>query len=256
MPLPSWLKNAIVAGSGDETPPVEEQTAQPQRKVVPPVTPKKITIKPVIISTGDKMINSGAYVAERTDDDGEVGLDESYINHLSEFMEKNNQPGPDYLEFARSLDEMNTEMGDGVTEEKIFQMTYKVGYKQNLPVPKLLETANTYINLFNQHKKEFDGYLDQESQKTVGSRAEENNQLTKANTDAAKKIEELTKQIASLESSVESNNTKIEENNGIIETETNKLTVKKAKFEKAFQFVVGKITDDITKIKQYLSNIK
>lgn len=250
MALPSWLKNAIIQG-GDETTPTEQTTEQPQKKVVTPVTPvkKKITVIPVPATTG-------TYITTETEDDGEVGLDESYINHLSDFMEKNNQQGPDYLEFARSLDEMNTEMGDGVTEEKIFQMTYKVGYKQNLPVPKLLDTANLYINLFNQHKKEFDGYLDQESQKTVGSRVDENNSLTKANSDALKKIEDLKKQITSLETSVDTNNAKIEQNNNVIETETNKLTVKKSKFDKAFQFVVGKITDDIEKIKLYLSNIK
>lgn len=237
-----WLKKALYNGE-NSTSEVEEPTVQkrPATQAPTPTFKKKITpVTPV--------------VTETTNDD--VELDESYINHLSDFMEKNNQPGPDYLEFAHSLDEMNSEMGDGVTEEKIFQMTYKVGYKQNLPIQKLLDTASLYITLFNQHKKEFDDFLDSESQKTVGTKVDENDRLTKSNSDALKKIEDLKKQINSLETNIETNNSKIEENSTVIDTETKKLQTKKAKFEKAFGFVVGKINDDIGKIKLYLKDIK
>lgn len=242
MALPSWLKNALIQSDDTTTP--QPEVVQQSKPVNPIVVPKRKVVTQVTQP-----------VVENVTEDS-VDLDETYINHLSEFMEKNNQPGPDYLEFARSLDEMNTEMGDGTTEEKIFQMTYKVGYKQNLPVPKLLETAQFYINLFSQHKKEFDSYLDEENKKTVGSKIDENNRLTKANEDATTKIEQLKQQIENLEQSMELNNQKIEQNNSVIESETSKLKVKQVKFTKAFNFVVGKITDDIEKIKMYLSNLK
>lgn len=246
MALPSWLKNALI--QSDETTTQSEVVQQPvvSKTTNPIVVPKKRVTQVAPIST----------VSTETVTEDSVELDETYINHLSEFMEKNNQPGPDYLEFARSLDEMNTEMGETTPEEKIFQMTYKVGYKQNLPVPKLLETAQLYINIFSQHKKEFDAYLDDETKKSVGSKIDENSRLTKSNEDALTKIEQIKQQIVNLEQSIELNNQKIEQNNSVIETETTKLNVKKAKFTKAFNFVVGKISDDIEKIKQYLSNIK
>lgn len=247
MALPSWLKNALIQSDDTTTTTQPEVTQQQVSRPSTVVPKKKITVTPVPAT-------SGTYITTETTEN--VELDETYINHLSEFMEKNNQQGPDYLEFARSLDEMNTEMGETTPEEKIFQMTYKVGYKQNLPVPKLLETAQLYITLFGQHKKEFDAYLDEETKKSVGSKIDENNRLSKSNEDALNKIEQIKQQIVNLEQSIELNNQKIEQNNSVIETETNKLNIKKAKFTKAFDFVVGKITDDITKIKQYLSNLK
>lgn len=243
-----WLKNALIKNNESNTGDTGTPQPQPQQKTVvnsSPTPKRKVTP----ISTPTTPINIP--VPESNGDE----LDEDYLNHLSEFMDKNNQPGPDYLEFANSLDETTSEL-EGVTEEKIFQMTYKVGYKQSLPVPKLLETAGVYINLFNQHKKEFDDYLTGESQKKVGSKVEENNKLSKTKSDNLKKIEDFTKQIATLESNNDSIDTQMEQNTSVIDTETKILENKKLKFEKAFNFVVGKINDDISKIKLYLSNIK
>ena len=233
-----WLKKALYNPDQQTDQPVQ-QPVQPIRRTSTPTAPTKVSVPTPTVTP---VINNGE-------------LDDQYINHLSDFMEKNNQPGPDYLEFARSLDEMISEMGDGVTEEKIFQMTYKVGYKQNLPVQKLVETANTYIGLFNQHKKEFNTWLDSENQKIVGSKVTENNNLSKMNSESLKKIDELTKQIESLNSSVDTNNVTIEQNNAVIEKETIVLENKKIKFENSFTFVVGKISDDIQKINTYLVNL-
>lgn len=237
----NWLKKAFFNNDVEDTS-VSVQT---------PAQSTPVIATPQIRSTPVMRVATPAPVQQDTNE-----LDESYINHLFDFMEKNNQAGPDYLEFARSLDEMISEMGDGVSEEKIFQMTYKVGYKQSLPVQKLIETANIYINLFNQHKKEYDVYLNDENQKNVGSRVNENNKLTTANNDSLKKINELKNQIATLEAGINNNNVKIDENNNIIDTETATLESKKIKFDKAFNFVVSKISDDIEKIKKHLTNIK
>jgi len=185
-------------------------------------------------------------------DDGEI--DESYINHLYDFMTKNNLPGPDYYEFANSLDEMQTEL-DGASEEKIFQMTYKVAYKQTLSVEQLLESGKKYIQLFKQHKREFDDYLNSEAQKSIGSTTNDNNQLLSSNQDSNKKIEELKNQLLFLQKQIADNNKKIEENNNFITSETQKLESKKFKFEKAFNVIMTKIEDDINKIKQYLKSI-
>jgi flagellar basal body rod protein FlgB len=109
--------------------------------------------------------------------------------------------------------------------------------------------------LFNQHKKEFSAWLDSENQKIVGSKVNENNKLSKTNSESLKKIDELTKQIQSLNSSVDTNNVTIEQNNAVIEKETIVLENKKIKFENSFTFVVGKISDDIQKINTYLVNL-
>ena len=229
-----WQKALFDSESGIQTPQtVQTPQLTTQRIPVRKTSPTPIMTQPVTIP-----------------DNGEV--DESYINHLYDFMTKNNLPGPDYFEFANSLDEMTTEL-EGASEEKIFQMTYKVAYKQNLPVPTLLETAQKYIQLFEQHKKEFDAYLVSESQKTIGIKTDEIIKLEKINNDSITKIEELKKQISLLESQMDSNNLKIEDDNSTVEVETEKLNLKKSKFEKAFNIIITKINDDISKIKQYLN---
>jgi hypothetical protein len=237
----SWLKKALYNPSAEGTVPTTPtqpvNTPQPVRRTTTPT------------QTQTRVIPTPAPII----DDGE--LDTQYINHLSDFMEKNNQPGPDYLEFARSLDEMISEM-EGASEEKIFKMTYKVGYRQSLPVTKLVESAGIYISLFNQHKKEFSGYLDSENQKIIGSKVNENNTLTKVNSDSLKKIEELKAQIITLETTVQTNSVRMEENNTIIDTETVNLENRKFKFENAFSFVVGKINGDIQKIGTFLTEFK
>jgi hypothetical protein len=232
-----WLKNALIKSAEETTTPVQQsqptQTVSPRRMSAPAVS------SPVISPS----INEGE-------------LDDQYINHLMDFMVKCNIPGPDYLEFARSLDEMISEMGTDVSESKIYQMTYKVGYKQSLPVVKLVDTANQYISLFNQHKKEFDGYLDAEHQKTIGSKIEENKKLTTANSDAEKKIKELEDQITKLKSTYDSNLDLMDQNEVTITTAAQTLETKKVKFETAFKFVVGKVTEDINKINTYLKDIQ
>lgn len=228
-----WLKNALI--KQEETTNILQtsqttQTVQPVRRMTP-ITP---TAPVAVIDNGE--------------------LDDQYINHLSDFMTKNNLPGPDYLEFARSLDEMISEM-EGASEEKIFKMTYKVGYKQSLPVVKLVETANTYITLFNQHKKEFDGFLDGEHQKTVGTKVDENKKLIGINSDSERKIKELEDQILKLKTTYDSNLDLMSQNEIAIATAVQVLDSKKIKFQNAFNFVVGKVSDDITKINLYLKDI-
>jgi len=238
----SWWKKALFdSEAGGETSQPTQTVSQPT-----PTTKVNTVRKP-------SPVFSAPTPTPTVVDDGEV--DESYINHLYDFMTKNNFPGPDYYEFANSLDEMTSELA-GASEEKIFQMTYKVAYKQNLPVPTLIETAQKYVQLFTQHKKEFDDYLNSESQKTVGVKVDENTKLQKSNDDSSKKIEDLRKQIETMEVQIETNNTKIEENNVFIESESQKLVIKKSKFEKAFNIIITKINDDISKIKQYLTTIK
>lgn len=239
----SWWQKALF--DSDAGKPVEDvsntqptnQPIQQARPIVKSTTPiRKVT--PVVVS------------APIITDDGDE-IDESYINHLYDFMAKNNFPDKDYFEFANSLDEMTTEL-DGASEEKIYQMTYKVAYK-DLPVPILIETAQKYLQLFGQHKKEFDDYLVSESQKTIGTKGDESVKLQKTNGDALIKIEELKKQITNLENQIETNNSKIEENNNFIEIETEKLALKKSKFEKAYNVIINKINSDINKIKTYLT---
>jgi hypothetical protein len=233
-----WWQKALYNADSDSTTESQQVSPSPAKPAKRPVT--KIMQSPT---------PAPVFPQETSVDNGEV--DETYINHLYDFMTKNNLPGPDYYEFANSLDEMTSELA-GASEEKIFQMTYKVAYKQNLPVDKLLETAKTYIDLFGKHKKEFEDFLNTESQKTIGAKNTEIANLQKANSDATNQIATLKKQIISLEAQVETNNQKMDEDNSFVESETQKLTIKKSKFQKAFSVIIDKINGDIDKIKQYL----
>jgi peptidoglycan hydrolase-like protein with peptidoglycan-binding domain len=178
-------------------------------------------------------------------------LDQQYLDHLYQFMAKQNITGPDYFEFADTLNEVYKELGN-VAEASLFKTAY-LGYKsQGITPDILITTAQKYIDLFNQHKKEFEAVLSQEAQKTVGLKQQENITLQSAVDGSQGEIAKLEQQIQKLKDDAIANSNKINENNQIIMEENTRLTTKKTKFDAAFKVVIDKINGDIAKIQNYI----
>lgn len=177
--------------------------------------------------------------------------DQAYLDHLYKFMEDQNIPGPDYFEYANTLHEMG-QMASGIPEASLFQLAY-VGLKAQGVTPQtLVKTASKYIELFAQHKQEFETYLSQEGSAQVTTKTQEIQTLQQANTQSEAKINEITLQIQQLQQQMVVNAQKIAENNTFIQGESQKIITKKVKFEKAYQIVVDKVNGDIQKIQNYV----
>lgn len=178
-------------------------------------------------------------------------VDPQYLDHLYKFMEQQNIQGPDYFEYANAIHDMLSMTGD-IPEDKVFKLAY-AGFKaQNVAPDYLVETAQKYITLFNQHRTEFETFLNQQAQQSVISKQNENNQLIAVNGENQKKIGDLLKQIEDLKTQTAANSKKIDSNTTFIDSESKKLAIKKSKFEVAFNLVVKKISEDIEKIKAYV----
>lgn len=177
--------------------------------------------------------------------------DQAYLDHLYKFMEDQNIPGPDYFEYANTLHEMG-QMAGGIPEANLYQLAY-VGLKaQGVTPTQLVQTAGKYISMFEKHKLEFENYLSQEGSAQVTAKTNEIQSLEQQNAGAESKINELTQQIQQLQQSMIQNAKRIAENNEFINSESQKLTVKKTKFERAYQIVVDKVNGDINKIQSYV----
>ncbi len=177
--------------------------------------------------------------------------DQAYLDHLYKFMEDQNIPGPDYFEYANTLHEMG-QMAGSIPEPSLYQLAY-VGLKaQGVTPTVLVQTASKYIDLFEKHKQEFESYLSQEGSAQVNAKTQEIQSLQQANAAAEAKINEITQQIQTLQQQMVLNAQKIAENNTFIQGESQKITIKKTKFEKAYQIVVDKVNGDIQKIQSYV----
>ena len=177
--------------------------------------------------------------------------DQAYLDHLYKFMEDQNIPGPDYFEYANTLHEMG-QMAGGIPEANLYQLAY-VGLKaQGVTPAQLVSTAGKYISLFEKHKSEFESYLSKDGSAQITSKTQEIQTLDQNNIVAEAKIVELTQQIQSLQQQMVANAQKMAENTAFIQNETQTITGKKTKFEKAYQIVVDKVNGDVQKIQNYV----
>lgn len=179
-------------------------------------------------------------------------VEEQYLNHFMDFLEKNNIPGLDYLEFANLLHKQFEKFGNTLSESQLYEMAFMSFETQGITKQRLIETANTYLKLIADHKKEFDQYLANDGAKTVQDKTNENARLIKANSDAAIQIENLQKQIMQIQGAVNTNSQTINANTAIIQGEQQKLQAKQVKFEAAYRLVVEKLTGDAQKIQTLL----
>jgi hypothetical protein len=180
-------------------------------------------------------------------------VEQQYLDHFMQFLEKNNIVGLDYWEFATTLHKVYEKNGAALSEEALYDMAYMLFESQGVTSDMLVQTAEKYLEMVNTHKKEFDSFLANEGSKSVQNKTAENAKLEQANANATAQMATLQKQIAALQTSITTNTVTIKANLTFITAEQEKNKAKKAKFEAAFEVVVNKIKGDIQKIKSYLN---
>lgn len=228
-----WLKNALIKEEEQkpETTPKTDNSLQFQARFNTSPTVNQVVSQPMVIDTGVP--------------------DQSYLDHLYKFMEDQNIPGPDYFEYANTLHEMG-QMAGGIPEANLYQLAY-VGLKaQGVTPTQLVSTAGKYISLFEKHKSEFEAYLSKDGSAQITAKTQEIQTLEQNNKVAEAKLVELTQQIQSIQQQMVANAQKIAENTSSIQNDTQVITGKKIKFEKAYQIVVDKVNGDIQKIQNYV----
>lgn len=170
------------------------------------------------------------------------GLDEKSVDFLTKALERNNQPGFDYLEYKQSLAALAQMNMDEATA---FRSAFATASTMGLTKDKLLKTADYYKAILQTEKQEFDKALQKQVQDRVHSKQAE---VKKLHT----QIEEHRAKIKELEAQIVKSQSVIDRADEDIRTATEKIETTRGFFETTLQGILGVIDKDVNNINQYL----
>lgn len=165
-----------------------------------------------------------------------------FEKYFREVREKANLPGPDYKEFAETVEESKVDESD---ESKRIKSAYKAFKSMGLTKDKLIETAGHYKKLFSEKKSAFEDSVNKEIQNGVGAMQAEVDGLRQKNIDIDKQIQELIATKAKNES-------RIVELSNDINNRTITLNSKKSDFNATYDTIVAEIDHNVTLINQHI----
>jgi hypothetical protein len=157
-----------------------------------------------------------------------------FKQYFDKLFKDANMPGPDYFEFSKMIEAMNT-----IPDERSRYSAAFAGLSvQGLDKSKLLSTAAEYLRVLDTDAINFSSSVDAALQEKVHARKKEIADKTSRIEQLSKEISELHRQIASLDNEIKENEEKIESNNGGYKAEFEKMKIR--------------ILNDMEKIKQHI----
>lgn len=168
--------------------------------------------------------------------------DEKFMHILLQAIEKANQPGYDYFEFMNAIKSLGKMNMDEATK---FKSAYTLAQTMGVTPDQLEKSAHYYIDILKKEEAKFQKALVNQQENNIGAR----NQAIKSNQNA---IVEKKKHIANLQKEIENHEKQIQKLHSEVEAAKSKVSTANANFVASFQFLVNKIKEDITKMKQYL----
>lgn len=165
-----------------------------------------------------------------------------FEKYFREVREKANLPGPDYKEFAETVEESKVDESD---ESKRIKTAFKAFKSMGLTKEKLVETAAHYKKLFAEKKAAFEDSVNKEIQNGVGAMQAEADALRQKNVDIDKQIQDLIATKAK-------NDSRIVELSNDINNRTITLNAKKTDFSAAYDNIVAEIDHNVTLINQHI----
>lgn len=169
-------------------------------------------------------------------------MDEKSVEFLTNALEKNNQPGFDYLEFKLSLAKMSA-MGMG--EDTAYRSTFAAGSTVGLTKEKLLTTAIFYKKVLEKEKEQFDVALNNQLQKRVNSKQQEVEKLKN-------QIETWKAQIETLQAQIAKSQTTIDTADEQIQAEMQKINATRESFLHTHQSILNQIDLDLETINRLI----
>jgi len=161
---------------------------------------------------------------------------------LLDALEQANLPGYDYFEFIKAIDVQATIIP---SEAMRFQSTFAVATTMGVNVQTLLTSAQHYLEALSKKEKEFLEALEKHSTEAVGGKENQIATIDQTMQQKGQLIAQLTQEINDLQ------NQKTTLTNEISENKI-KIDVVRNNFFATLKVIVGRITGDVEKIKQYL----
>ncbi|MEP7321164.1 MAG: hypothetical protein ABI761_04560 [Saprospiraceae bacterium] len=216
---------------------VDDGSASPSKGVA--ATSDIDTSSPTVASTsGISESNISAASTETQESSGP----NKFLSILAQVIEKNNQPGFDYFEFRQSLINLSKLNMDEATR---FKSAYAAAQSMGVSPDSLVNSAQTYLQLLNNEGKKF-------------AQAEQN-QRTKVVEDRKNELNQITSEIKSKQDMISRLNQEVGQLNKILDDKkaeasnlATKLESTKTAFENAMKSISGQISEDISKMNQYL----
>jgi hypothetical protein len=169
-------------------------------------------------------------------------VDKKYADHFEKLLEQANQPGPDYYEFSLALKNM---ANLGLTEDKLYQATYATFQAMGGSTQLLLHTAQQYIQMLRDNQADFERQVQEKTDHSVGQKGQERDSLVAAN-------QQYVQQILDLQARIEANNARVALLNEEISVDAAKIHNQQNNYQATLAQFVGRIENDMSKIKQHL----
>ena len=169
-------------------------------------------------------------------------LEQKFVSLFIKALEKNNQPGFDYIEFKQSLGAMaKMDIDESTAIRSAFATASTVG----LTKKKLIESAKYYGQVINQEKEHFDAALKKRINQKVGGKVKEVEKLKEQIIKYNEKIKQLQAQIEKHQHTIDTADEQIQkEKEKILGTQNN--------FERTHENFIDQIKGDIDNFNTYL----
>jgi len=167
---------------------------------------------------------------------------DKFEKHFEKMFEQANMPGPDYYEFWKMMETLEAHIKD---EKARMSATFASLSIQGLTKDKLVETATKYKELISLDKAQFEKVANDKSEKDIGGKRKEVQQLEETIVKHSEMIQKLTKEISESQAA-------LGKLKAVITEEESKLARNKQGYNVACEAMMRKISDDITKIQTTL----
>ncbi|CAH0998669.1 hypothetical protein LEM8419_00014 [Neolewinella maritima] len=161
---------------------------------------------------------------------------------LLQAMERANLPGFDYLEYKKSLQNLQKMNFD---EAMRFQTAYAAAQSMGVTPQQLTESAAHYLQALKTEQDKFTAAVQKQQDDQVGSKQNELKRL-----DAL--VSEQEAKIAALQEQIAKTRTRQQQLQQTIGESRQKIQATAADFRKTYDTITGSITADIEKMRQYL----
>lgn len=171
---------------------------------------------------------------------GEVS--DKFLKILLGALEKNNLDGFDYLEFKKSLRNLEKMDMDDATR---FKSAYAMAQTMNATPDHLIKTAQHYLNALSQEESKFGEALANQRSRQIQEKENQNKQLDQL-------IKSKEDQIKKFSAEIEAHKKQLEKQTAEIQQAAAKVQATQADFVTSYQTIVAQIQGDVEKMKQYL----
>ena len=197
----------------------------------------------------EETVEEAVQVSEQPDvdistyDTGEGKINKKFTNILLKAIEANNKEGFDYIEFKRSV--QNLQKMD-MDEATVYKSAFATAQTLGATPDSLAESAQSYLDVLQNEERKFQSALANQRSKQIDGRITEMQQIEETIRTKEAKIQQLEAEIA--EHRAQLNGSK-----GEIEDATKKVESTGMDFMASYRNLVDQIHKDVDNIRKYLN---